>query len=508
MRIVLKQTFPLGRFHATPWRVNPFDDPYGEWPPSPWRLVRGVAARWFQWCREDPSQANGGWEPLIRAMCKSSYCFHLPAVVRRGSPVRQYFPVEFGWNPKEKKKPAFRSYGTSLAQDNFLSLPVDDNEGAVWWFLESEDWTDDNLVSALSACLARMTYFGRAESITRISVFADPKHAPEPNCHLREDRGLGMVPVLVPQQDAKLEDILRVTDAPEVALRSVPPGARWMFARPPAFASLREVASLHKSFPRTNFFQFAIGWNVPPESRAIVRLTAKFRGAVLKAMLARLTNDPRMTWSKAPPSAREAVARMAGKDQHGNPLKGHCHTEYLVWCEDQQPVRLLVWRDGSDFNDDEQHALLTAAGQEFSWAAFGNPAEAWKVRLVPLDRAVPRPPGFDGTAAAVWDSVTPYVPARHYLRKGKLRLGESIEHQIRRELDQRGFAGAYQVIVDQVGQPEWVAVHLPRAQRNLSGFIGDRRGYRLRLRFPAPVKGPIRLGHSSSFGLGLFCPVL
>jgi CRISPR-associated protein Csb2 len=30
MRVVLKQIFPLGRFHATPWRVNPFDDPYGE----------------------------------------------------------------------------------------------------------------------------------------------------------------------------------------------------------------------------------------------------------------------------------------------------------------------------------------------------------------------------------------------------------------------------------------------------------------------------------------------
>ncbi len=41
MRIVLKQIFPLGRFHATPWRVNPFDDPHGEWPPSPWRLLPG-----------------------------------------------------------------------------------------------------------------------------------------------------------------------------------------------------------------------------------------------------------------------------------------------------------------------------------------------------------------------------------------------------------------------------------------------------------------------------------
>lgn len=47
MRVILRQTFPFGRFHATPWKVFPFDDPHGEWPPSPWRLVRGLLARSF-----------------------------------------------------------------------------------------------------------------------------------------------------------------------------------------------------------------------------------------------------------------------------------------------------------------------------------------------------------------------------------------------------------------------------------------------------------------------------
>jgi CRISPR-associated protein Csb2 len=73
MQIVLKQTFPLGRFHATPWRVNPYDDPHGEWPPSPWRLVRGVVARWYQWWREDPDRADGCLNPLIDALCNLNY---------------------------------------------------------------------------------------------------------------------------------------------------------------------------------------------------------------------------------------------------------------------------------------------------------------------------------------------------------------------------------------------------------------------------------------------------
>ncbi len=505
MRIVLKQTFPLGRFHATRWRVNPFDDPYGEWPPSPWRLVRGVVARWRQWWREDPQGADGRLDPLIKALCTSSYAFHVPVHTQRGTPVRQYFPVEFGWNPKERKKAAVRSYSTSLAQDNYFCLPVGGN-GAVWWFLESHLWTEE-LVGALKECLNRMTYFGRAEAFTRIAIQKDPAEAPKPNCPLMEQRISGTVPVLVPESTATRQDIERVTDDPAAVKRSVPPGARLLYAVRPASPTVREVGTSRKSYRETNLIQFAIGWNVPPEGRAIVRLTARFRGAALKERLRKLTGDPQITWSKAPLKVREAVAELAGKDAQGNPLKGHRHSEYLVWCEDGEPVRLMVWRYGRPFDQNEQEALLKAAGRQFSWAADGNRADVWKVRLVPLDRAVPLPPGFDGAAAAVWESVTPYVPPRHHLRGGKPRLRESIEHQIRRELSLRGFGEAAQVAVEQLGQPEWVAVHLPRRHRSDRTFLGDRRGYRLRLRFSEPVGGPIRLGHSSSFGLGLFRPV-
>src|SRR5581483_2513801 len=97
---VLRQEFPLGRFHATPWRVNAFDDPHGEWPPSPWRLVRAVAARWYQWARETEQQPElANLEQLQAALCKSTYAFHLPAEARKGKPLRQYHPTEFGMDP-------------------------------------------------------------------------------------------------------------------------------------------------------------------------------------------------------------------------------------------------------------------------------------------------------------------------------------------------------------------------------------------------------------------------
>jgi CRISPR-associated protein Csb2 len=197
---------------------------------------------------------------------------------------------------------------------------------------------------------------------------------------------------------------------------------------------------------------------------------------------------------------------MAGKDADGRPLQGHQHAEFFVWYEAGSATRLLVWRDGRPFDVDETRAMLAAAAQELSWAAPGDDADAWKVRLIPLTEAVAPPPGFDGTLYRVWESVTPYVPPRHYLRGGKPREQESIENQVRRELRLRKLVREVDGVKVSVLEPQWVAVHLPRARRNLRAFLGDCRGYRLRVELPEPVSGPLRLGHSSSFGLGLFRP--
>lgn len=606
MKLVLRQEFPLGRFHATPWRVNPYDDAHGEWPPSPWRLVRAVTARWYQWARElerEPEIAE--LEKLQGALCTSTYTFHLPPDARKGSPLRQYHPTEFGMDPpnwrhvaryrratgsapetndagitatqttkkskaksrkkeqtpeekankdaKEKLKAlnavklsesklkekdlvewevtvkdkgadeakqkveailgapivawqrvadaGIRSYGTSLVQDNYWCVPP---ESSVWWFIEGDDWTDD-LCALLAQCLERVTYFGRAETLTRIGVVGSTDDIPAPNCTLVDKRVGGAAPVLSPLKEATRDDIERTTDNPETVKRAVPPGAQWLYAvRPPRPAS-RELRRAPEHRPDCHLMQFAIGWNVAPEPRAIVRLTSRFRGAVLRELLRLKTGDASATWTRAGKNVREAIADMAGKDANDEPLRGHRHTEFLAWCERQRPTRLLVWRRSRAFDVDEQEAILLAAARDVSWAAAGADADEWKVRLVPLDRDVPAPPGFDKTETRCWESVTPYVPPRHHLRGGRERESESLVAQVRRELAGRGFVEAEQVEVDVVA-PAWVAVHVPRAMKSSRSSIGDRRGYWLRLRFAKPLCGPLRLGHSSSFGLGLFRP--
>jgi CRISPR-associated protein Csb2 len=68
-------------------------------------------------------------------------------------------------------------------------------------------------------------------------------------------------------------------------------------------------------------------------------------------------------------------------------------------------------------------------------------------------------------------------------------------------------AGAERIRIEEVRPPQWVAVHVPRREAADRTFIGDRRGYWLELRFEQPIMGPLRVGHSASFGLGLFAPL-
>ncbi len=511
MRLILRQSFPMSRFHATPWRVNPFDDAFGEWPPSPWRLVRAIVARWYQWSRETRDTPNAAQlDELLRALCDSSYSFHLPVQALRGNPLRQYHPVEFGWEPPgktkgkgEKKKPVprMRTYGTSLVQDNYWCVPRTD---AIWWFVDGDHWSPE-VVEALDRCLERLIYFGRSESFTVIRRVSEP--APRPNCEMEDGpRSPNSVRVLVPHVNATRSDVERVTDDPQVA-GNIPPGARLMYAAPQPRPTAREHPIGFPERPGCRLIQLAVGWNVPPEPRAVVRLTSRYRSMVLRELLLIKTQGQYGNWSAAPESVRIAVMDMFGKDARGKPLKGHNHAEFLAWWQDRVPTRLLVSREARPFDADEQTAILRAASRDLSWAAAGPDADAWKIRFIPLDEAVPPPPGFDGGHARAWESLTPYVPPRHHLRGGKPRDSESIANQIRRELALRSVPGAESVGVEELEPAVWVAVHLPRRSVSERAFLGDRLGCRLRLKFCEPVAGPLRLGHSSSFGLGLFRPV-
>jgi CRISPR-associated protein Csb2 len=116
------------------------------------------------------------------------------------------------------------------------------------------------------------------------------------------------------------------------------------------------------------------------------------------------------------------------------------------------------------------------------------------------------PPGFADTAA-VWVSATPFVaPRRDRRGNGRLRSGETPARQLARFLVSAGFPEPEVQPLDGGDRLELVRVHQTRRERSGGNPAWRRPGWRFRLRFPYAVHGPICVGHSAHFGLGLFVP--
>ena len=516
MRVILRQTFPLGRFHANPWRAFPFEDPHGEWPPSPWRLLRAILARSHQLERERGVWCHAWRESLVRAFCTCAVSWWLPPFSWRGPGLRQYQPTTFEWDPPSRTKkvkgrrvniPGEKTYRPTLARDNFrvvgtLGDEADDTD-AVWWVMDGDAWSAGQL-DWLDASLERMTYFGRAEAITEIQRVKEPPTDVHVNCVLQPTPSSGSVPVLAPTAAATLEQVQAVTDDPAVANSTVPPGACWLHAKRPARPPVRlpRAAPRMPELPRV--MQFGIGTRVSPPPKSVVVLTQRFRGRVIRKFLLG-------SWRRANAARRAAARLLTGKEADGSPLRDHRHPHarfgILFDPETGRAARLLVWR-GQPFSDDERRAILKAAEQELqlSFTKAGS-RDPWTVRLVPLDSQVPAPAGFGDRAYSCWKTVTPYVPPRHvYDRRGRVKAGESPEEQLRVELARQGYDTAGLVIRVDDQAAEWTRVHGPRRNREAPTNT-ERRGYPVLLTFNALVRGPIALGHSSHFGIGLFVGV-
>jgi CRISPR-associated protein Csb2 len=260
-----------------------------------------------------------------------------------------------------------------------------------------------------------------------------------------------------------------------------------------------EPAALRRLVP-ASWIQFALGSRIPIYERSTVPLTQRFRGRVLKSFVLAATNGKVSEFKKAPLEVLERAAPLAGKDGDGNALTDHSHPVYFLHFDDGVATRLCIWRR-NPFTDEEQSAILKAAEEPI---ALTHKSSSWKANLIPLDRLVPLPTAASEGGAKVWLSSTPYVPPRHvHDRRGKEKPGESVAEQILAELATRGYGIASVELLKEAAT--WVKVHQPARKRD-GATNDDKRGYRLKLIFSESQRGPIFLGHSCHFGLGLFVP--
>lgn len=512
--IFIEQTFPLGRFHATPWKAFPYDDPHGEWPPSPWRLLRAVIARSYQLERETGAPDDDVRKQLVQAFAQSSISWHLPEFTWRGPGLRQYQPAKFDEVPAGNKEPGKMTYKKTKVQDNFWLTSPDAEP--ILWRLKSEQWLFP-VRKLLADCLDRMTYFGRAESLTSIRLLdREPIHS-SANCSLTQARSETSVPVLCPRADATMKQILMTTDDKAIADSTTPPGAVWKFAIRPQRPAVkpRNIMMQPRNLDSLELIQFAIGSRVAPTVDSIVVLTHQFRGRTIRAFLGRPWKEVQKAGDV---KSLNAVSLLSGKDADGKMIRGHRHAYYSIWFdrETKKPFRFLVWRRRDiPFSAREQRALLDAARHPLA-LNFSDPrnrkrnksekhGDPWTIHLMPLDSFVLPPPGFDfKKPSRSWESAIPYVPPRHVFNcRGEVKPGESVPEQIDRELDRLGLPKR-RVDFDH-NKGRWIKVHQPKTERG-DATNAAKRGFNVKLTFESSVTGPLTLGHSCHFGLGLFDP--
>lgn len=499
-RVALR--FPAGRFHATPWGRH-VNEGAPEWPPSPWRLLRALVAAWK--IRSD-ELAEADVRPVLEALAAAPPEFHLPQASLGHT--RHYMPI--GYSKGLEK--------TTKVFDAFVSVERD-HELIVRWPAAALAPEQRMLLATL---LHRLNYLGRAESWCEGRLLEPSDEAFEANCRPLADQddwpqpGKELVRVLCPDPEAAFSDehVRNKKGRPvyepawNLAIETAQlhkekwsdaPGSLWV-------TYMRKADCLQAPAPRPrrprksrmfHVARYALDSKVLPLAMATLPLAERIRAALMACMP---SGAPSPTFS--------------GKGSDGAPRQGHEHAYFLPADEDGDG-RLdhvtVFARD--ELGPGEQRAIdrltrLTPRDDEH------------EIRLLLLGVAAggviekgPLKPSRE------WVSATPYIATRHPKKKtdrpafleDDLRLelarfaertDSPVPERIEPQLDE---AGVFRL------RTEDGAVQRPLQFKRFRSKASDDGGRRLsgffRLYFPEKVAGPIALGHSAHFGMGLFLPV-
>jgi CRISPR-associated protein Csb2 len=213
----------------------------------------------------------------------------------------------------------------------------------------------------------------------------------------------------------------------------------------------------------------------------------------------------------------------SGKNDCGSPLTGHGHAYYLPTDEDgdDRIDHLTVFsRDGFCPVErralDKLHHLTTGRKGEDSY-----PLRLLLLGMGTLDEYRPGPL----RNSKVWVSVTPYLATRFAKTRGRDRIdlgsAEARTVFLIDDLREQLKVALPDMVVEQVHiEPiqdsngvfkiaeRWRPIQFKRFRRKISDDGGRRLAGAFRLTFPIEIQGPIALGHSAHFGMGLFVPLI
>lgn len=521
--IVIELTFPAGRFHATPWGHH-VNEGAVEWPPSPWRFLRALVATWKR-------KANHLDENLIRELLQalsSPPDFHLPRATF--SHTRHYMP----WY---KKGPGDKT----LVFDSFVALQKDEPVRLVWQALN----LPQDQRQALELLLSLIGTFGRAESWCDGKLLSsDEAAAIEPNCKPLTTSALEGEAVRVLGVDAEtvFSNDLNPRSAqgslydPDWHLCmetlwlhkqrfSMPPGAKWLdYSRKKDALALPKPKPQHRARPAMQVARFALDSTVLPLLTDALRVAeaARFN---LMGIYGR-HNQQGEVKGKSP--------MLSGKAADGTPLKGHRHCYYLPTSElpenhEKGRIDHLTLFAAGGFSKEDLRAIdrireIKSRDRQES----GHPLRAILLGVGVSSEMQPGPL----KPSRSWVSATPFVSprlpktsGRHKVRTQEERL-RFVEEQLKVELQRWIERNKPEIQLEKVQIQPCVddsgntrrrcplkqgfrerPIQFRRFRQKRTDDGGKRPAAFFQLTFPERVSGPIALGHSCHFGLGLFVPV-
>ena len=506
MAISIALSFPTGRFHATPWGHH-VNEGLTEWPPSPWRLLRALVATWKRKLAGDPL-VQRELPAVLTELAKAAPHFHLPPAALGHT--RHYMPW-FKKGPEDK----------TLVFDAFVS--VDPEAELVF------HWPDNSLspegTEALGRVLDQLAYFGRAESWALAHLLTDFDSG-RVNCWPGSiPAGKEPVRVLAPDphkwqawdfKDMKIRrpdppwNLLAETADMHQEKWSDPPGSRWViYARPANCFAPKPSAHPNPpaAFARFTTARFALDAPVLPLVRETLPVAEQARRSLLsKCKYLTLRATPNLSDADIGP----LCPAFWGKDEQGHPRTGHQHAFFLPADEDGDGRldHLTVFAP-MGFNSLERQAL-----DRLRRLPFGD-GEPLSLLLIGLgNQSDFRAPVLG--PSEVWVSATPFVVTRYPKLRGTKRDQPEdyatprafARHIFQQELNRRKELPEVVSIEapDSIGRHRLRSIQFKRFRSKRGDDGGRRPAAGFRVTFAAPVRGPLCLGHSCHFGLGLFLP--
>jgi CRISPR-associated protein Csb2 len=549
--LALSLRFPARRFHATPWdrQVN---EGAVEWPPSPWRLLRSLVATWHHKFPDVPEEQI---RQLVDSL-SSPPLFHLPKAFQ--AHLRHYMPTVTGNQTKVFDTfvvvdPADRLHVVwpDLSLDESQRQLLDRLLKAMSYFGRAESWvdaeidptpqlaTDDalpvepgvdpppgrQLVRTLApkpaADIAEWATQTRQAHVARRLDEINSKAAAKgkPTKKTLPPRDMQAIEASVP---GSLFDALHAESA---LLRSEgwnqPPGSRWInYIRPEtSFLPADRPRPIGGSSRRPTLARFALAGPVLPRLTDALRIGERARHFLMGC-------SRKIEQAASGDATAHAAVVFSGKNPDGSPLAdSHRHAHYLCEARDDGRIAFLNVYALRGFSKHDELALgrfsrmWGDAGHDLQVALLGvgDPAD-----FGGLDTMRGQSPLF--AQSAIWRSSTPLVPTRHL----KLRLSQAdhgnsaaaavaLDRELtalaRLELFRRGLIATdedveVETLLDRPGTnlggtfTSWLKFQ--RSRSSGGGRQLPAASYGVRLMFREPVRGPIALGASSHFGLGLF----